>query len=278
VPAEPARAATPGATIAGEAGSWRIDPSIDGAAKPAQPGKPEREAKAPKPGVAGTPGVPLRGLAARHKVDAFAVAEALGPEKLAAEREKARNTRMSRHRGAWTEGTSFGKYKAAIENYDPSVKLGNQTSLNAARVPFASFINKMHNRIHPIFADGFLGSLSSLDRSDKLSDPKLVSHAEIVLDGRDGRVLSVGIVRASGVTAFDVAALRSIQAAGPYGKPPDVIVSPDGKVYVHWEFYRDPYYACTSKFARPYVLKNKPSPRPDTPPQAPTEKRVGQLH
>ena len=63
------------------------------------------------------------------------------------------------------------EYRAAIENYDPSVKLGNQTALNAARVPFASYVNRMHNRIHPIFADGFLGSLNGEVRDPGLLEP-----------------------------------------------------------------------------------------------------------
>ncbi|MBI4701915.1 MAG: hypothetical protein HY744_12320 [Deltaproteobacteria bacterium] len=67
------------------------------------------------------------------------------------------------------------------------------------------------------------------------------------------------------MTAFDVAALRSVEAASPFGKPPDAIVSPDGRVYLHWEFHRDPYYACTSRFARPYLLKAAPADLPDLP-------------
>ena len=42
------------------------------------------------------------------------------------------------------------------------MKPGNQTALNTAAVPFASYLNGMHNRIHPIFADSFLGSLDGL--------------------------------------------------------------------------------------------------------------------
>jgi hypothetical protein len=36
------------------------------------------------------------------------------------------------------------------------------------------------------------------------------------------------------------------------------IVSPDGNVYVHWEFHSDPFDACTTRDARPYLLKGVP--------------------
>src|SRR5689334_3505828 len=46
--------------------------------------------------------------------------------------------------------------RVAEGSYEPSVRLGNQLSLNAARVPFAAYINMMHNRLHPIFAEELL--------------------------------------------------------------------------------------------------------------------------
>jgi hypothetical protein len=264
-----------GAAVSGNQGSWSISPD-GGDGRKKQAGRKGRKAIGGRKHI---PGVPMPGmLPPAYSINAYGLQEALGVAHLRKEQEKARSTRIARHRGRF-KANSFQKYRAAIENYDPSVKPGNQTSLNAARVPFAAYINKMHNRIHPIFADGFLASLSRLPGDDKLSDMKLLTHMEVVLDGATGRVVAAGIVKASGVTAFDVAALSSIHSAAPYGQAPEMIVSPDGKVYVHWEFYRDPYYACTSKFARPYLIKGggkkdgeEPTP-PSSPPSQTSEAR-----
>jgi hypothetical protein len=68
---------------------------------------------------------------------------------------------------------------------------------------------------------------------------------------------------------FDVGALESVQRASPYGAPPREIVSPDGNVYLHWEFWRDPNYACSTYFAHPYILRFKPTNAP-TPTPRPT--------
>jgi hypothetical protein len=64
------------------------------------------------------------------------------------------------------------------------------------------------------------------------------------------------------VTAFDIAALESVMRASPFGAPPTEIVSPDGRVYFHWEFYRNPDYACSTYFAHPFILKTKQKSAP----------------
>ncbi len=43
-----------------------------------------------------------------------------------------------------------------------------------------------------------------------------------------------------------------------HARPPEAFVSPDGNVYLHWEFHRDPYDACTTRNARPFLLKEAP--------------------
>lgn len=255
-------------TLTSPSGDYSLDPSGgDG-----NPHRQRRRGRSALPGMPAVPGPMGYNQPGQHNLTLPGLMDAIGQEQLQKERERARNARKRKHRGAFA-GADFQRYRAAIENYDPSVKPGNQTSLNAARVPFASYINQMHNRIHPVFADSFLGSLDSLGRSDPLNQ-KLVTHLELVLDKERGRVVRMGVTKPSGVTAFDIGALKSAESAGPYGPPPAMIISPDGRVYLHWEFHRDPYYACTSRFARPYLIKGKakgPAPlRPEKPVSPPS--------
>src|SRR5678815_2676708 len=135
----------------------------------------------------------------------------VGQDQLRKEREADGERRKSEHRGSWT-ASNFERWRSAIENYVSSVKPGNQTALNTAAVPFATFLNGMHNRIHPIFADSFLSSLDGLPVSHPMNDQKMFTRLEIVL-ARDGHLVKMGIVKTSGVTAFDVAALDSVQRA-----------------------------------------------------------------
>jgi TonB family protein len=116
----------------------------------------------------------------------------------------------------------------------------------------------MHSRIHPFFADSFLESLGTLPPSDPMNDLHLTTRLEVVLT-RDGHIQQIGVVRSSEVTAFDIAALDSLDRAQPYGPVPDAIVSFDGFAYLHWEFRRDVVYACSPMGARPFRLA---SPQP----------------
>ena len=151
-----------------------------------------------------------------------------------------------------------------------SVKPGNQTALNTAQVPFASYLNGMHNRIHPIFADSFLGSLDGLPANHPMNDQHLVTRLEIILT-KEGHLKKMGIVRTSGITAFDIAALDAVDRAQPFGPAPGAIISPDGNVYLHWEFHRDEVYACSTMGARPFILAAPPkSVDPVQPPSLPS--------
>jgi TonB family protein len=194
---------------------------------------------------------------------------AIGKDQLVRERRADGERRKSQHAGRFRP-VGIERWRSAIENYVASVKPGNQTALNTARVPFANYLVQIHNRIHPIFAEGFLDSLDNLPSTHPLNRPEMTTNVEIVLDREEGRITRMGITKTSGVTAFDVAALSAVDAAQPFGAPPRDIVSPDGNVYFHWEFHRNRDEACSTYFARPFILKGQPkSVPPSLPPQAP---------
>jgi hypothetical protein len=68
----------------------------------------------------------------------------------------------------------------------------------------------------------------------------------------------MGILRPSGSVTFDRTVLNTLDRAQPFGQAPDVIVSPGGNVYVHWEFHRDPIDGCSTRNMRPFLLKSAP--------------------
>jgi hypothetical protein len=265
-PAVPAQPPSPGGAgpaspevISGERGGFTIDPANpggDGKSKQAGKKRPVEPWQSPvHVGSLGLGGMGLPG-GPQLNLDMKGVENAVGAEQLKAERAADGAARRSAHRGSW-EKNKFQKWRPAIENYEPSVELGNTTALNAARSPFATYLNTIHNRIHPIFAEEFLDALNSLPKGHTLNQ-NLITHLEIVLSKDTGKIVRMGVTKASGTTAFDIAALASVDRAGPFGKAPDIIASPDGNVYLHWEFHRDPFDACTTRNARPYILKNPP--------------------
>jgi TonB family protein len=224
----------------------------------------------------------LPGLGARSapgtintNIEQGQIASIVGQDNLRKLREADGERRKSEHRGSWV-ASNFDRWRSAIENYVSSVKPGNQTALNTAAVPFASYLNGMHNRIHPIFADAFLGSLDGLPANHPMNDQHLLTRLEIVLT-KDGHLKKMGIVKTSGITAFDIAALDAVDRAQPFGPAPAAIVSGDGNVYLHWEFHRDEVYACSTMGARPFILNNG-APKPEEPTQPPAQPGPGNPH
>jgi hypothetical protein len=197
----------------------------------------------------------------------------VGRQRLARARAADGRRRRSKHRGSW-HGSGLQRWRGAIENYVSSVRPGNQTALNTARVPFATYLVRIHNRIHPVFADTFLASLDSLPFSSPINDYKLFARLEIVVDPRQGRIVKLGVIKTSGLTAFDLGALDSVWRSQPFGPAPSAVISSDGNVYLHWEFHRNPIYACSTMNARPYILNHPPPIKPTTPPR-PTKPAPG---
>jgi hypothetical protein len=249
--------------VAAANGGWSLDP-----ANPGGSGGGAKQGKKTKhrefvPGVVAQSGL-LAASDAGGPVNLGwqAFEKAVGAEKLAQDRAAVGAAIRAEHAGRY-DTNKFERWRPAIENYDPSVKLGDENALNAAEVPFADYLVGIHNRLHPIFGDEFLGSGAA--DSEGLADQSLVTHVEVVLDKSEGKIVRMGVTKRSGSTIFDAVALESLDRASPFGKAPDAIVSPDGNVYLHWEFHRDPFDACSTRNAHPILMKHPPKLKSNLP-------------
>lgn len=180
--------------------------------------------------------------------------EIVGEEQLEQERQAFLQERRSTNRGR-NRQRRWREFRAAIENFTPNVRPGNQTALNAAASPFASYIAAIHRRIHRQYADRFIPGLPTFSTSP-LADTTLMAKLEIIINS-DGSVHRVGIVRSSGFLPFDFGAFNSVMRAQPYPQAPDSILSGDGRVYLHWGFYRN-QRQCGVFNSQPFILPNPP--------------------
>jgi TonB family protein len=146
------------------------------------------------------------------------------------------------------------KVRAALENFISEVTPDNQTELNTRAAPFAQFIARMHRQIHEKWAFGFLESLNLQLKNTPFDDMRLMANLEIVLD-KTGNVDKIAMVRTSGNTGFDAAAVSSVYAAVPFPTPPEAILSGNGKVYLHWKFHRNGD-ACGTPGVSYFILDN----------------------
>lgn len=265
-------------SVTADKGTYTLDPTRKKKPRAVASAQPRRPTV--KPGRVGLGAGPNEN-GVRTSLDIHDVVSAVGHDEIARQRAADGERRRSKHRGSWNT-SSFERWRGAIENYVSSVRPGNQTALNTARVPFATYLVHIHNRIHPVFADTFLASLDSLPFDHPINDYKVHAVLEIVVEPDNGRIVKMGVIKTSGITAFDVGALDSVNRSGPFGKAPSAIISSDGNVYLHWQFHRNPIYACSTMNARPYILNRPPPidepkkhpPRDPKPPSDPRERGV----
>lgn len=109
-----------------------------------------------------------------------------------------------------------------------------------------TFLGRVHERIHPRFADGLLPQIRA---SKPLPDPKAFTALEIVFLP-DGTLSDVRTRSESGLVALDSAAVEAVRAASPFSAPPAVLLAPDGRAHLHWEFHVDETLSCSPASAR----------------------------
>ncbi len=180
------------------------------------------------------------------------------PDELARQREAYVRERRSKARGS-SRTENWQSFRAAIENFVPNVRPGQQSALNAAASPFAGYLSEVHRRVHREFVDRFIANMPG-GSTNELNDPSLVTKLEIIIN-RDGTLHRLGIVNTSGYMPYDYGAFESVVRAQPFPEAPQSILSGDGRVYLHWALNRDERH-CGTWNAEPYIL---PHP-PDSPP------------
>jgi TonB family protein len=161
-----------------------------------------------------------------------------------------KEAKKSKKKGGFTG--HIDKVMSQLENFNPDVKPGNQTALNAAFHPFAEYITAFHRKLHPQWGDGFLASLMTKPNGDPLNDMSLMVKLEFVVLA-DGSIEKVTVVRSSGNLVYDVAAIDALYAGQAYPPPPEIVKSYDGKVYMRWGMYRN-HSQCGVWNAEPYIL------------------------
>jgi hypothetical protein len=116
---------------------------------------------------------------------------------------------------------------------------------------WAQFLNTIHDRVHPLFARGYLRSLDGLPPENPLADFSLQVQVELHLVPKTGEIQRLGVRRSSGVREFDIAALSAFLRAFPVPFP-EALSSSDGYAYVLWDLSRDPQIGCSTAGAHPF--------------------------
>ncbi|MCU0665096.1 MAG: energy transducer TonB [Myxococcota bacterium] len=252
---EPAQTARPQARPRSRSAQQRTEQATQGAL----PESTELPPLSPEPPLPEPVGPPK--LSAKDLAFDFQRFERTFGEEVEQERAEYVDSSKSKRRAA---GFNFGrlgaKVRGALGQKRGWVQPGNQEPLGERKKTAHNYLYLAHELIHPLFADGFLDSLTSLSPSDPLNNFDLQMAAEFeILE--NGDISEVRVVRPSGNTVFDAAAVDSLYRAAPYPPPPPQILSWNRRFYVRWGFYRNSR-KCGMFNAEPYIL-SAPSARPE---------------
>jgi len=180
------------------------------------------------------------------------------------ERREYQQQSQAKRRGGLKFGSFTGKVRAALNDNSSWVAAGQQEPLGPRKRTFRAYMYAVHETIHHLFADSFLGSLTSLDPDDPLNNFDLMAKLEFEVM-KTGAINDIHVVRSSGNTVFDAAAVDSIYRSGPFPPPPVEILSWNERVYMRWGFYRN-NRKCGLFNAEPYILR-APGAAPEDVPQ-----------
>lgn len=147
------------------------------------------------------------------------------------------------------------RWRHALDGYaSPMLRARVVPLAVEVRESLATYLGAMHRRIHPVFAEKFLRSLDRLPKDEgwDVIDGDFAT-VEIAIDDR-GQIADMGIVKSSGLRAFDIAILDALERTSPFGPAPRGALSEDGRLYLRWQFFRDPQYACSAGGASPFRL------------------------
>lgn len=183
-----------------------------------------------------------------------------GEEALAERADYVDSSKAKRRAAGFNFGRIGDKVRNSLGHKRGWIQPGNQEPLGERKSTAHNYLFEVHELIHPLFADGFLDGLTSLDPRDPLNNLELQMTAEFeILES--GNISEVRVVRPSGNMVFDAAAVDSLYRAAPYPTPPMQILSWNRRFYVRWGFYRN-NRKCGMFNAEPFILR-APSARPE---------------
>lgn len=155
--------------------------------------------------------------------------------------ERAEKTRQDSKKRLFPGYEALSKnVRSSLINHGHEVRVGNHQGVDSKSGGYASYVGLIHHKIHERWANNYLIDLDLHEPGGSpMNNPQLNTKLEFVISAQDGTVESVNIVRSSGQLRFDAQAIAIAHQIGPHPNPPPALVSPNGKVYMHWNFWRD---------------------------------------
>jgi len=126
---------------------------------------------------------------------------------------------------------------SATQDYLKDVDQGLETLLNAREFKYYSYYNRIRRQLSQHWEPKVRVKMSQMFKQGRFlaSATDRVTKLIVVLD-KKGNLVNVQMVKDSGVTDLDDAAIEAFQSAAPFPNPPQGIIEQDGTVKIRWDF------------------------------------------
>ncbi len=139
--------------------------------------------------------------------------------------------------GSQSNEKSGSEQASATSDYIKDVDQGLETLLNAREFKYYTYYNRIRRQLSQHWEPKVRGKLSRMFKQGRhlASDVDRITKLIVVLD-RQGNLVKVQMIKDSGVSDLDDAAVEAFQSAAPFPNPPQGIVEADGTVKIRWDF------------------------------------------
>lgn len=143
------------------------------------------------------------------------------------------NTHISKHQG---EGPNDSE-QSQSDDHLKDVKSGLQTLLSTREFVYYSYYSRIKEQIRQHWEPGVREKVKIIYKQGRniASAKDRVTQVLVILD-KEGTLIRVEVLSASGIVDLDAAAVEAFEAAAPFPNPPTGMVESDGTIKIRWDF------------------------------------------
>lgn len=131
-----------------------------------------------------------------------------------------------------------GGDRSQTNDYIKDVDQGLETLLNTREFKYYSYYNRIRRQLAQHWEGRVREKLSKMfneGRSPAAVQSDKITKLMIILN-KTGTLVKVQVLRDSGISDLDEAAIEAFRAAAPFPNPPSGIIEEDGTVKIRWDF------------------------------------------
>lgn len=132
--------------------------------------------------------------------------------------------------------SSAGQVLSQTDDHLTDVAIGAETMLNTKEFVFYSYYDRIRSRLRDHWEPEVRERMRIDYRAGRRpASGDQITRVLIILD-KEGKLISVQILGASGSDNLDRAAIQALKKAAPFPNPPKAIVNTEGIIEIRWDF------------------------------------------